>query len=83
MLKIRHQSAAAARPLRGGISLAAVAVQRPRDQCEVETNSELTMGMTVADWWRFSGRKPNALSMRSVDADGFYLLLNQAMARLP
>ena len=50
---------------------------------EVETISELTMGMTVADWWGVSGRKANAMFMRTVDADGFYLLLNQAMARLP
>ena len=50
---------------------------------EVETTSELTIGMTVADWWGVSGRKANAMFMRTVDADGFYLLLNQAMARLP
>ena len=50
---------------------------------EVETTSELTMGMTVADWWRVSGRAANALFMRSVDANGFYLLLNERMARLP
>ena len=50
---------------------------------EIETTSELTMGMTVADWWGVSGRTANAMFMRTVDADGFYLLLNQAMARLP
>ena len=50
---------------------------------EVETTSELTLGMTVADWWGVSGRKPNVRFMRAVEADGFYLLLNQAMARLP
>lgn len=50
---------------------------------EVETTSELTMSMTVADWWRVSGRTANALFMRSVDDDGFYLLLNERMARLP
>ena len=50
---------------------------------EVETTSELTMGMTVADWWHVSQRPANALFMRSVDSDGFYLLLNERMARLP
>jgi purine nucleosidase len=50
---------------------------------EVETASELTMGMTVADWWRVSGRTANALFIKNVDADGFYLLLNERMARLP
>ena len=28
---------------------------------EVETKSDLTLGMTVADWWRVSDREPNAL----------------------
>ena len=28
---------------------------------EVETNSELTRGMTVADWWRVTDRAPNCL----------------------
>ena len=50
---------------------------------EVETTSELTMGMTVADWWRVSGRAANALFMRSVNAEALYLLLNERMARLP
>lgn len=50
---------------------------------EVETRSELTMGMTVADWWGVTGRKPNAIFMRSVDADGFYALLTERLARLP
>lgn len=50
---------------------------------EVETCSELTLGMTVADWWRVTGRKPNAMFMRSVDADGFYALLTERLARLP
>ena len=50
---------------------------------EVETTSELIMGMTVADWWRVSGRAANALFMRSVNAEALYLLLNERMARLP
>ena len=50
---------------------------------EVETLSELTMGMTVADYWRVSQKPANALFMRSVDSSGFYLLLNERMARLP
>ena len=50
---------------------------------EVETLSELTMGMTVADYWRVSRRPANVLFIRSIDSDGFYLLLNERMARLP
>ncbi|KFE34554.1 nucleoside hydrolase [Thioclava atlantica] len=49
---------------------------------EIETVSELTMGMTVADWWRVSGRAPNAMFMGDLDADGFYALLTERIARL-
>ena len=36
----------------------------------VETQSELTMGMTVIDWWGVTDRPKNALVMGDVDADG-------------
>lgn len=49
---------------------------------EIETQSELTLGMTVADWWRVTDRKPNALFIGDVDADGFYALLTERLARL-
>jgi purine nucleosidase len=49
---------------------------------EIETRSELTVGMTVVDWWRVSGRKPNAKVMRDVDADGFFDLLAERVGRL-
>ena len=49
---------------------------------EIETTSELTMGMTVADWWRVTRRKPNALFMGDIDADGFFDLLTERLARL-
>ncbi|MDQ0456874.1 nucleoside hydrolase [Rhizobium paknamense] len=49
---------------------------------EIETESDLTVGMTVVDWWRVSGRKPNAMVMRTVDADGFFALLTERLARL-
>ena len=49
---------------------------------EVETQSELTLGMTVADWWRVSGRAPNALFIGDLDAEGFYALLADRLARL-
>ncbi len=49
---------------------------------EIETTSELTMGMTVVDWWRVSGRTPNARVMRHVDSDGFFDLLTERLARL-
>jgi len=49
---------------------------------EIETVSELTLGMTVADWWGVTARKPNALFIGSVDADGFYALLTERIGRL-
>lgn len=49
---------------------------------EIETQSELTMGMTVADWWGVTDRAPNALFLGDVDADGFFDLLTERLARL-
>ncbi|WP_417808054.1 nucleoside hydrolase [Thioclava sp.] len=49
---------------------------------EIETQSELTMGMTVADWWRVTDRAPNALFIGDIDAAGFYALLIDRIARL-
>ena len=49
----------------------------------IECESELTMGMTVIDWWRVTNRAPNALVIRNLDADGFFKLLTERIARLP
>lgn len=49
---------------------------------EVETESQLTLGMTVADWWRVSGKEPNITYVRDVDADAFYKLLLERIALL-
>jgi purine nucleosidase len=49
---------------------------------EIETGSDLTLGMTVADWWRVSKRAPNALFIGDMDADGFFTLLTDRLARL-
>ena len=48
----------------------------------VETASELTMGMTVVDWWHVTGREPNATVMREIDAEGFFQLLTERIGRL-
>ena len=53
-----------------------------RVNVEIETRSELTRGMTVADWWRVTDRAPNALFLGDVDADGFFRLLTDRLARL-
>ena len=49
---------------------------------EIETRSDLTRGMTVADWWGVTGRAPNAMFMGDADADGFFTLLTERVARL-
>lgn len=49
---------------------------------EIETNSELTLGMTVADWWRVTNRAANATFMGDIDADRFFDLLTTRLALL-
>jgi purine nucleosidase len=49
---------------------------------EIELEGRYTTGMTVADWWRVTKRAPNALFIRDIDADGFYALLTERLARL-
>ncbi|WP_298431614.1 nucleoside hydrolase [uncultured Jannaschia sp.] len=49
---------------------------------EIEVDSPLTRGMTVADWWRVTDRAPNATFIGGIDADGFYDLLTTRLARL-
>ena len=50
---------------------------------EIETGSELTRGMSVADWWGVTDRAPNVTFIGDVDADGFFALLTERLARLP
>ena len=49
---------------------------------EIETQSELTLGMTVADWWKVSDRPPNAYFIGDLNPDGFFSLLTERLARL-
>lgn len=48
----------------------------------IETQSELTRGMTVADWWGVTDRAPNAMFMGDLDADAFFDLLTTRIATL-
>ncbi len=48
---------------------------------EVECESALTRGLTLADWWGVSGRAPNATVLNKADAAGVFALLSQAIAR--
>ena len=49
---------------------------------EIETGSDLTLGMTVADWWRVTDREANATFMGDIDGDGFFALLTERLGRL-
>lgn len=49
---------------------------------EIEVDSELTMGMTVADWWGVTDRPANATFIGDLDADGFFALLVERIGRL-
>lgn len=48
----------------------------------IETQSELTRGMTVADWWGVTDRAPNAMFMGDLDADAFFALLSERIATI-
>jgi purine nucleosidase len=48
----------------------------------IETSSELTMGMTVVDWWGVTGLSANCRVVRSVDAPAFFDLVIDRLGRL-
>ena len=49
---------------------------------EIETDSELTIGQTIVDWWGVTGVEPNAMVMSDVDRQGFIDLVVERVARL-
>lgn len=50
---------------------------------DVETVGQLTLGMTVVDWWRITDRPANAFYVRNGDPDAYYALLNECLGKLP
>jgi purine nucleosidase len=53
-----------------------------RCNVRIETTSELTMGMTVVDWWGMTGLAPNCTVIRRLDSEAFFDLLIERIARL-
>lgn len=53
-----------------------------RVNVEVECASRLSLGMTVVDWWGVTQRPPNVQLLRSVQADGYFDLVIDRLARL-
>jgi purine nucleosidase len=49
---------------------------------DIEIHSELTMGMTVVDWWGVTNHPANVNVLRNIDADGFFQLILERLARL-
>ena len=49
---------------------------------EVETQSELTMGMTVVDYWDRWQRPSNCRWISEVDGDGFFTLIRERLTNL-
>ena len=49
---------------------------------EIETKSELTRGMTVADWWGVTDRPANALFLNDIDSEGYFILLTTRISKL-
>ncbi len=50
---------------------------------DVETQSELTMGACVVDWWGTTGKNANALWITQVDSDGLFAQMAESLAVLP
>ncbi|MBN2114704.1 MAG: nucleoside hydrolase [Acidimicrobiia bacterium] len=53
-----------------------------RCNVRIEASSELTMGMTVVDWWGVTGLQPNCTVIRRLDSEAFFDLLIERIARL-
>ncbi len=47
---------------------------------DIETESELTMGNTLADWWNIQEKEPNAFICDDLDVVGFFELLASRLA---
>jgi purine nucleosidase len=49
----------------------------------IETQGEHTLGRTVVDWSGRTGKAPTAMVIDGIDADGFFAMLTERLARLP
>jgi purine nucleosidase len=48
----------------------------------IECLSPLTLGASVVDWWSVRGEAPNALVLRSIDAEAYFRLIFARLLRL-
>jgi purine nucleosidase len=49
---------------------------------DIECLSPLTLGASVVDWWSVRGEAPNALVLRSIDAEAYFRLIFARLLRL-
>jgi purine nucleosidase len=49
---------------------------------EIETESEITRGATVIDWWEVTDRPKNTYVVNEVNSDGFFELLTNRLGNL-
>lgn len=54
-----------------------------RVNVSIERHGELTLGMSVVDWWTITDKPRNVTYVRNVDAAGFYDLVVETLALLP
>ncbi|MCH8197325.1 MAG: nucleoside hydrolase [Proteobacteria bacterium] len=78
----RRRRKPASRSLRHRLSAQAGAVRRPEADVAIDTKSALNLGRTVVDWWGVTGKAANATVIDGIDADGFFALLTERLARL-
>lgn len=50
---------------------------------EIEVASELTRGMSVADYWRVTDKPANVNYLRHINSDRYYSILTERLAKLP
>lgn len=53
-----------------------------RVRVDIECLSPLTLGASVVDWWGVSGKPPNALVLRAVEAEAYFQLIFGRLLRL-
>jgi len=49
---------------------------------EIECESPLTRGASIIDWWNVTGQPPNALVLRTIDAEAYIQLIFERLLRL-
>jgi purine nucleosidase len=49
---------------------------------DIECLSPLTAGASVVDWWSVTGKAPNALVLRTIDAERYFQLIFGRLLRL-